>query len=55
MFSTGHRYVQVHVHIHDVSYVDDVTVTFLTKNVAWLLRVVIWADYDNAGVVAGCQ
>jgi hypothetical protein len=47
--------VIIFVNIHDVSYVDDVTVTFLTKCVAWLLRLGIWADYDNAGVVAGCQ
>jgi hypothetical protein len=47
--------VIVFVNIHDVSSVDDVTVTFLTKYVAWLPRVGIWADCDNAGVVAGCQ
>lgn len=47
--------VIIFVNIHDVSFVDDVTVTFLTKNVAWLLRVGIWADCDNAGVVTGCQ
>ena len=44
----------VFVNIHDVSYVYDVTVTSLTKYVAWLLRVGIWTDYDIAGV-AGCQ
>lgn len=45
----------IFVNIHDFSYVDDVTVTFLTKYVAWLLRDGILADCDNAGVVAGCQ
>jgi hypothetical protein len=47
--------VIIFVNIYNVSYVDDVTVTCLTKYVAWLLRVGIWADYHNAGVVAGCQ
>jgi len=47
--------VIIFVNIHDVSYVDDLTVTFLTKYVVWLLRDDIWADYDNAGVVAGCH
>lgn len=45
----------IFVNIHDVSYVDVVTFTCLTKYVAWLLRVGIWADCDNGGVVAGCQ
>lgn len=45
----------IFVNIHDFSYVDDVPVTFLTKYVAWLLRDSIWADCDDAGVVAGCQ
>jgi hypothetical protein len=35
--------------------VDEIIVTFLTKYMAWLLRVGIWSDYDNAGVVAGCR
>jgi hypothetical protein len=47
--------VIIFVNIHDLSYVDDVNVTFLTKYVAWLLRVGVWADYDNASVAAGCQ
>lgn len=44
----------IFVNIHDGSYVDDVTVTFLTRYVTWLLRVGIWADHDSAGVVR-CQ
>jgi len=46
--------VIIFVNIHDVSY-GDITVIFLTKYVACLLRVGIWFDYDNAGVVSGCQ